>query len=161
DDVIMVSAKEGIGIAEVLEAVVQRIPAPAGRDSEPARALIFDSHYDAYKGVVAYVRMVDGTIPRGARGRFLGTAGEVDTLGVGAFHRRMVPLERLDVGEVGYIATGLKSMSECQVGDTITLAERPAAEPLPGYRPAKPVVFAGLYPLDSVDYPHLRDALEK
>ena len=161
DEVIMASAKEGVGIPEILEAIMERIPPPRGHPDQPVRALIFDSHYDAYKGVIAYVRMVDGMIPSGARVKFMGTGAEAETLEVGMFHPSMTPLEALRTGEVGYIATGLKSANECQVGDTVTLVSRPATTQLEGYRPAKPMVFAGLYPVEGTDYPDLRDALEK
>lgn len=161
EDAIMASAKEGIGIAEILEAIVCRIPPPRGQRQQPARALIFDSHYDPYKGVIAYVRVVDGAFTSRDRVRFMGTGAHAETLELGVFRPAMTPLNELVAGEVGYIATGLKSVADCQVGDTITLADAPAAEPLPGYRPAKPMVFAGLYPIDSNAYPELREALER
>jgi GTP-binding protein LepA len=161
EDVLRVSAKQGIGVDELLEAIVERIPPPHGQHDRPLRALIFDSHYDPYKGVIAYVRIVDGTLPVGARLRMLGTGAEAEALEVGAFRPQMTPLDRLDTGEVGYVATGLKQIGECQVGDTITLADAPAEIALPGYRPAKPMVFAGLYPVDTNAYTDLRDALEK
>jgi GTP-binding protein LepA len=161
EEVLRVSAKQGIGVDELLEAIVERIPPPHGQHDRPLRALIFDSHYDPYKGVIAYVRIVDGTLPVGARLRMLGTGAEAEALEVGAFRPQMTPLDRLDTGEVGYVATGLKQIGECQVGDTITLAGAPAEIALPGYRPAKPMVFAGLYPVDTNAYTDLRDALEK
>ncbi|MEJ5345524.1 MAG: translation elongation factor 4 [Chloroflexus sp.] len=161
EDAIMASAKEGIGIAEILEAIVRRIPPPRGQRQQPTRALIFDSHYDPYKGVIAYVRVVDGAFTSRDRVRFMGTGAQAETLELGIFRPAMTPLNELVAGEVGYIATGLKSVADCQVGDTITLADAPAAEPLPGYRPAKPMVFAGLYPIDSNAYPELREALER
>lgn len=160
-DVIKASAKEGIGVPEILEAIVQRVPAPHGQRNQPARALIFDSHYDPYKGVIAYVRVVDGTFPQNARVKFMGTNVQADILELGAFRPAMMPLPELAAGNVGYIATGLKAVDECQVGDTVTLADNPAAAPLPGYRPAKPMVFAGLYPVESDAYTELREALEK
>ena len=159
EEVLRVSAKQGIGIDELLEAIVERIPPPHGQHDRPLRALIFDSHYDPYKGVIAYVRVVDGTLPVGARLRMLGTNAEAEALEVGTFRPQMTPLDRLDTGEVGYVATGLKQIGECQVGDTITLADAPAEIALPGYRPAKPMVFAGLYPVDTNAYADLRDAL--
>jgi GTP-binding protein LepA len=161
EDAIMASAKAGIGIVEILEAIVARIPSPRGQREQPARALIFDSQYDAYKGVIAYVRVVDGVIPANARVQFMGTGAKADVLELGVLRPAMTPLKQLVAGEVGYIATGLKTVEECQVGDTVTLFEQPAATALPGYRPAKPMVFAGLYPLDSAAYPELREALEK
>ncbi|MGQ9547131.1 MAG: translation elongation factor 4 [Roseiflexus sp.] len=161
EEVLRVSAKQGIGVDELLEAIVERIPPPHGQHDRPLRALIFDSHYDPYKGVIAYVRVVDGTLPVNARLRMIGTGAEAEALEVGAFRPQMTPLDRLDTGEVGYVATGLKQIGECQVGDTITLADAPAEMALPGYRPAKPMVFAGLYPIDTNAYTDLRDALEK
>jgi GTP-binding protein LepA len=161
EEAIMASAKAGIGIEAILEAIVARIPPPRGQRHQPVRALIFDSHYDAYKGVIAYVRVVDGRIPANARVQFIGTGAYADVLELGVLRPAMTPLNELGAGEVGYIATGLKTVEECQVGDTVTLAENPAEQPLPGYRPAKPMVFAGLYPVDSNAYPELREALEK
>jgi len=161
EEAIMASAKEGIGVPEILEAIVQRVPPPQGDRAAPARALIFDSHYDPYKGVIAYVRVIDGRFTSRDTVLFIGTGAKAETLELGVFRPAMVALQELAAGEVGYIATGLKSVEECQVGDTVTLAEAPAHEPLPGYRPAKPMVFAGLYPVDSNQYTELREALEK
>jgi GTP-binding protein LepA len=160
-EVIRASAKEGIGTQEILERVVSQIPPPSGNLHQPLRALIFDSHYDAYKGVVAYVRIVDGAVKTGQRLRLMATSSEAEALEVGVFRPQLVTVEELAAGEVGYIATGLKTVSDCQVGDTITLATNAAVSPLPGYRPAKPMVFAGLYPSQSTDYQLLREALEK
>ena len=148
EEVLHASAKEGIGITEILEAIVERVPPPSGQRDQPLRALIFDSHYDAYKGVIAYVRVLDGVLASGARILLMGTQVEADTLELGAFRPGMTPLPELGPGEVGYIATGLKSVVDCQVGDTVTLASRPAATPMEGYRAAKPMVFAGLYPVE-------------
>ncbi len=161
EEVLHTSAKEGIGIIEILEAIVERVPPPSGQRDQPLRALIFDSHYDVYKGVIAYVRVLDGLLSSGARILLMGTQVEADTLELGAFRPGMTPLPELGPGEVGYIATGLKSVVDCQVGDTVTLASRPAATPMEGYRAAKPMVFAGLYPVDSNAYVDLREALEK
>jgi GTP-binding protein LepA len=161
EEAIMASAKAGIGIEEILEAVVHRVPPPRGQRNQPVRALIFDSQYDAYKGVIAYVRVVDGVIPANARVQFMGTGAKADVLELGVMRPAMTPLPQLAAGEVGYIATGLKTVEECQVGDTVTLFEQPATSALPGYRPAKPMVFAGLYPIDSNAYPELREALER
>ncbi len=161
NDVILASAKEGIGIDAILQAIVERVPAPTGTPNSAARALIFDAHYDSYKGVIAYVRVVDGFFRTNDRVQFIGTAAYADILELGVFRPGMTALGELAAGEVGYIATGLKSVDECQVGDTITLAANPASEPLPGYRPAKPMVFAGLFPIDSNAYGDLREALEK
>ncbi len=160
-DVLKASAKEGVGVPEILEAIVQRIPPPHGQRNQPARALIFDSHYDPYKGVIAYVRVFDGVFGADARVTFLGTGAQADILELGAFRPAMTPLTELAAGNVGYLATGLKSVDDCQVGDTATLADNPANAPLPGYRPAKPMVFAGLYPVDNAAYTELREALER
>ncbi len=161
DEIVFASAKTGVGVEEILEAVVMKMPPPSGNALGPTRALIFDSHYDPYKGVIAYVKVVDGRIGRDDRIRLMANGKEADLLEVGFFGPTMRPAASLETGEVGYVATGLKVVKDCQVGDTITLAASPATEPLPGYRPAKPMVFAGLYPTDSEDYPVLRDALER
>ncbi len=160
-EVLYTSAKTGLGVEAVLEAIVQRIPPPRGQRQQPLRALIFDSHYDSYKGVIAYVRVVDGFVEPRSRLRLLATGATTEAMEIGVFTPAMTPVDRLSAGQVGYIATGLKEVSECPVGDTITWADQPAAEPLPGYRPAKPMVFAGLYPVDGDDYALLRDALHK
>jgi GTP-binding protein LepA len=161
DDIILASAKEGRGTREILEAIVREIPPPSGNPAAPTRALIFDSKYDPYKGVIAYVRVVDGVLERGQRLLLMSNEKEIEPVEVGIFRPAMTPVERLEAGESGYVATGLKQVRDCRVGDTITLAETPAAEPLPGYQPAKPMVFAGIYPVDGADYPLLRDALDK
>jgi GTP-binding protein LepA len=161
DEMIPASAKTGLGIEEILEAVVAKMPPPTGKVGAPARALIFDSHYDAYKGVIAYVKVVDGRIDSGERILLMSTGKEADTLEAGFFNPNMTPVSSLETGEVGYIATGLKAVADVQVGDTITTTANPATETLPGYRPAKPMVFAGLYPTVSDEYPLLRDALER
>jgi GTP-binding protein LepA len=162
DEIIPASAKNGTGVAEILEAIVKNIPPPpADGDGNPLRALIFDSHYDSYKGVIAYVKIVDGSISDGQEIRVMGTKKNTDAIELGFFNPDMQATSSLSTGEVGYIATGLKVVKDVQVGDTITLAERPAATPLAGYRPAKPMVYAGLYPADSEDFPILRDALDR
>jgi GTP-binding protein LepA len=161
EEIIRASAKEGIGTREILEAVIAKIPPPRGDPTAPARALVFDSHYDAYKGVVAYVRMVDGEFRKGDKLRMMSNNRDVDALEVGVFRPKLVAADALTAGEVGYVATGLKSVREVQVGDTLTLAARPAEHPLAGFRPAKPMVFAGFYPAATNDYPLLRDALDK
>jgi GTP-binding protein LepA len=159
--VLRISAKTGSGVEDVLDAVVERIPAPTGDRDAPPRALIFDSSYDQYRGVVAFVRVVDGAFhPReDVRAMALGTRFEAHE--IGAMRPAMTPLEALSAGEVGYVITGLKEVSDLRVGDTLTGDRRPAAEPLPGYKDVKPMVFAGLFPTDSDEYPELRDALEK
>jgi GTP-binding protein LepA len=161
EEVLLASAKDGTGVPEILEAVVARVPAPAGDPAAPLRGLIFDSHYDAYKGVVAHVRLEQGAIEQHDRIRLMASGAEADLLELGVFRPGPVPVERLSAGDVGYVATGLKSVRDCQVGDTLTAAARPATAPLPGYKAAKPLVFAGIYPLDGPDFPLLRDALEK
>jgi GTP-binding protein LepA len=160
-NVLRISAKTGQGVEAVLDAIVERIPAPAGDPDAPARALIFDSSYDQYRGVVAFVRVVDGVLhPREhLRAMALGTRFEAQEIGF--MSPAMRPVQELRAGEVGYVITGLKDVSELRVGDTLTGEKRPAAGPLPGYKDVKPMVFAGLFPTDSDDYPELRDALEK
>jgi GTP-binding protein LepA len=160
-DILRVSAKEGTNVEAVLEAVVRRIRPPQGPLQAPLRALIFDSHYDPYKGVVAYVRIVDGEIQTDEEILIMGTGTRVRPIEVGVFRPQMMPTERLSAGEVGYLATGLKTVRECRVGDTITLASRPAPEALPGYRHPKPMVFAGFYPVEGEDYSDLKEAMEK
>ena len=161
EDCILASAKSGIGVEDILEAIVSKMPPPKGNPDGPLRALVFDSHYDAYKGVIAYVRVVDGSVGGSDRIQMMANDKRADVLEVGTFAPRMTVNERLTAGEVGYIATGLKDVRELQVGDTITLAANPATEQLPGYHPAKPMVFAGLYPTANDDYVLLREALEK
>ena len=159
--VLRISAKTGAGIAGVLDAIVERIHAPAGDPAAPPRALIFDSSYDQYRGVIAFVRVVDGEFGtgEGLRAMAQGTAFEAEELGYMSPARR--PVETLTAGEVGYVVTGLKDVSKLRVGDTLTTAKRAAADPLPGYKDVKPMVFSGLFPTDSDDYPELRDALER
>jgi GTP-binding protein LepA len=161
DTVLRVSAKEGTNVEQVLQAVVTQIPPPKGDPEAPLRALIFDSHYDPYKGVVAYVRVMDGRVVPQQPLRLMSTGAETLPLEIGVFTPAMRPTGELSAGEVGYIATGLKTIRECRVGDTITLAAHPAAEPLPGYQPMKPMVFASAYPSEGEDYNLLREALEK
>ena len=160
-EMIFASAKEGLGIDEILEAIVERIPPPKGSPNAPAKALIFDSKYDAYKGVVAHVRVFDGVFEGKEPLKLMATDVTFEPLEYGTFSPQMRPLDGLRTGEVGYIATGLKDVADCRVGDTITLAASPAPEPLPGYRQVKPMVFAGIYPTDSDQYQDLRDALAR
>jgi GTP-binding protein LepA len=161
DHVLRISAKTGMGVEDVLDAVLERIPPPGGDPEAPARALIFDSSYDEYRGVVAFVRVVDGRFERRQvlRTMALGTRFEAQELGFFSPNRLETPT--LEAGEVGYVITGLKDVSRLRVGDTLTTEARPAADPVPGYKDVKPMVFAGLFPTDSDDYPELRDALEK
>ncbi len=161
DEAILASAKDGTGVKEILEAAVTRIPPPGGDPNGPLRCLIFDSHYDPYKGVVAYVRVFDGTVRNGEPLFLMATERRIDAIEIGVFRPDMQPVAELQAGEVGYIATGLKSVRESRVGDTITSAERPAPEALADYQPANPMVFAGLFPLAGEDYPVLRDALDR
>ena len=162
EEVIYVSAKEGTGVADVLSALVERVPPPRGGGPQaPLRALIFDSVYDAYKGVIAYVRVFDGAAAAGSRLRMLGTGMTAEALEVGVFRPGLEATAGLSAGEVGYIATGLKNVRDCRVGDTITVVGTAATDPLPGYQPQKPMVFAGLYPADGESYQDLREALEK
>ncbi|MGB1286814.1 MAG: translation elongation factor 4 [Aggregatilineales bacterium] len=160
-DILQISAKSGIGVSDVLDTVVEHIPAPQGEADAPLRALVFDSHYDVYKGVIAYVRVVDGEVTERDTLNLMATHAKFDPVEMGVFTPAMVPVKKLAAGEVGYIATGFKSIQECRVGDTITLANQGAETPLPGYEQVKPMVFAGIYPTDNDDYQDLREALEK
>lgn len=161
DSILRVSAKEGVNVDKVLEKIVEAIPAPKEADSEALKALIFDSHYDSYKGVVAYIRVFSGVIPNSANLHLMATGADLRPVEIGYFSPGMIPVDTLHSGEVGYIATGLKTVKECRVGDTITLTGAPAAEPLPGYRHPKPMVYAGIYPVEGEDYEALKEALEK
>ncbi|MBE9168071.1 elongation factor 4 [Pleurocapsales cyanobacterium LEGE 06147] len=160
-NIIKASAKEGIGVKEILEAIVHLIPPPQNTIDEPLRALIFDSYYDAYRGVIVYFRVMDGKVRKGDRVRLMASDKEyeIDELGVLSPHQ--IQVEELHAGEVGYLAAAIKTVEDARVGDTITLANNPAAEPLPGYTEAKPMVFCGLFPTDSDQYADLKDALEK
>jgi len=161
DQIIRASAKSGAGTTDILEAIVALIPPPRADSTLPLRALIFDSKYDSYKGVVAFVRVVDGELPKNKKIKLMSSGMEIDALEVGTFRPKMIAGDTLIAGEVGYVATGLKSVRDIQVGDTITHSENPATDPVPGFRPAKPMVFAGFYPTETNDYPLLRDALDK
>jgi GTP-binding protein LepA len=161
EDVIAISAKTGDNVEQVLEAVVQRVPPPGGDPQSPLQALVFDSHYDSYKGVVAYVRVFEGALSDRQLIRVMSNQVTTEPIEIGAFRPRMTTTEQLSAGEVGYIATGLKTVRECRVGDTVTLAQNPSLEALPGYRAAKPMVFAGFYPTEGEDYQLLKEALDK
>jgi len=161
ESVLRVSAKEGINVDQILEAIVTRVPPPKDADTVPLRALIFDSHYDSYKGVIAYVRIVEGSLKSTDILRMFATKVDMRPVEIGIFAPGMKPVQALGSGEVGYIATGFKTVHECRVGDTITSASAPASEPLPGYFHPKPMVFAGIYPVEADDYSNLRDSLEK
>src|SRR5713226_1258881 len=162
DEAILASAKEGIGTQDILEAIIKHIPPPKGNAHQPLRALVFDSHYDSYKGVIAYVRIVDGQVREGERVAMMAVGSTTDILEAGYFSPRLVSAGALTTGEVGYIATGFKNVKDCRVGDTVTVPEGlNVVEPLAGYQPAKPMVFAGLYPVEGDDYSLLREALDR
>jgi GTP-binding protein LepA len=161
DHAILASAKEGIGTEEILEAIVERLPIPKGATSEPLKALIFDSWYDPYRGVVIVVRMIDGVIRSGMKMRLMATAQEFPVEQVGVFLPKPLVVEELTAGEVGFIVAGIKKVDDAKIGDTVTDASRPAAEAYPGFKELRPMVFAGLYPVEGHQYPDLREALEK
>ncbi len=158
---VMASAKHGQGIKEILEQIVAKIPPPGGQPLAPLRAMIFDSHYDPYKGVIAYIRVIEGSVKTGMRVRMMATCKEFELNEVGIFKPVPASIDRLLTGEVGYIAASIKNVQDCRVGDTVTDAGNPASIPLPGYRRVTPMVYCGLYPVDTVGYEDLRDALEK
>ncbi|HOM23445.1 MAG TPA: translation elongation factor 4 [Termitinemataceae bacterium] len=160
-DALLVSAKQGIGIDELFEAIVHRIPAPKGAAENPLRALIFDCHYDPYRGVVVHIRLFDGELRRGMKIRLMSSGAEYEVENLGIFKIVLEERDMLSAGEVGYVIAGIKTVSDVRVGDTITNAERPCAEPLPGFKEVKPVVFSSIYPVDSNDYEELKDSLEK
>jgi len=161
ESILRVSAKEGINVESVLREIVEKIPPPKGDTSAPLKALVFDSHYDSYKGVVAYVRVMEGTVQATNIVRMMATNADVKPVEIGVFAPGMIPINELSAGDVGYIATGLKTVKECRVGDTLTLATNPAVHPLPGYRHPKPMVFAGIFPVDGEDYGELKESIEK
>jgi len=160
-EALAVSAKLGIGIDELFEAIVERIPAPSGRSEDPLQALIFDSHYDAYRGVIVHLRLVNGTLKKGMKIRLMATGAVHEVEEVGHFRIVPSPTDALGAGEVGYCIAGIKTVREVRVGDTVTEDEKPCEKPLPGFREVKPVVFSSIYPIDSADYDELRDSLEK
>ncbi|HET7628402.1 MAG TPA: translation elongation factor 4 [Bacillales bacterium] len=160
-DVVLASAKAGIGIDEILEQIVERIPAPEGDPAAPLKALIFDSLYDPYRGVIAYIRVAEGTVRVGEKIKMMATGKTFEVTEIGVFTPKPVPKDELTVGDVGYLTASIKQVGDSRVGDTITSAEQPATEPLPGYRRMKPMVFCGLYPVDASQYNDLREALER
>lgn len=160
-DAVLASAKAGIGIKEILEQVVEKVPAPTGDPDQPLKALIFDSHYDPYKGVIVYVRVIDGHIKAGSKIKMMATEKTFEVIEVGAFKPRMTVVDELSVGDVGFIVAGIKNVGDTRVGDTVTDAKNSTAEPLPGYRKINPMVYCGLYPIETSDYNDLREALEK
>ncbi|WP_366780857.1 translation elongation factor 4 [uncultured Phascolarctobacterium sp.] len=160
-EAVLTSAKTGLGIEDVLEAIVAKVPAPSGDSGSPLKALVFDSKFDAYKGVVLYVRVIDGRIKPGMKIRMMATGAEFEVTEVGVFKPNLVNVDSLEVGQVGFFAAAIKNVKDARVGDTVTDANNPATEALPGYRKATPMVFCGLYPVENSDYDNLRDALEK
>lgn len=160
-DAVLASAKTGLGIKEILDQVVAKITPPKGEVEAPLQALIFDSHFDAYRGVIAYIRVIQGTLKPGMRIRMMATQKEFEVNEVGVFSPQMTFIDELNTGEVGFVTASMKNVQDVRVGDTITTAQNPALEPLPGYRKVTPMVFCGLYPVDTVDYEDLRDALDK
>ncbi len=160
-DAVMASAKTGIGIEEILDAIVEHIPAPQGESEKPLKALIFDSYFDSYKGVIAHIRVMEGHIKKGMQLKMMATGKVFEVTDVGCFRPAPVDIGELDAGEVGFVAGSLKNVRDVRVGDTITAVENPTSEPLPGYRGVTPMVYCGLYPVDSSDYDNLKDALEK
>src|SRR6201747_1588734 len=161
ESILKISGKTGEGVPEVLEELIARVPPPSGDPAAPPRALIFDSEFDQYRGVIAYVRVVDGRFEKGEAIRAMAAGTRADIDDIGFFTPQMTPVESLGPGEVGYVITGVKDVSKLRVGDTLTTVANPASEPLPGYREVKPMVFCGLFPIDSDRFPELRDALEK
>ncbi|EIJ78935.1 GTP-binding protein LepA [Bacillus methanolicus PB1] len=160
-EAVLASAKAGIGIEEILEQIVEKIPPPEGDPDAPLKALIFDSLYDAYRGVITYIRVVDGTVKIGDKIKMMATGKEFEVTEVGVFTPKAVPVDELSVGDVGYLTASIKNVSDTRVGDTITNAKNGATEPLPGYRKLNPMVYCGMYPIDSAKFNDLRDALEK
>jgi GTP-binding protein LepA len=161
EDVVPISAKTGENIEQVLEAIVKKVPPPTGAKDTPLRALVFDSHYDSYKGVIAYLRVFEGTIKDRDWIKMMSNDVVTEPIEIGIFSPAMKPVKEITAGEVGYVATGLKTVRECRVGDTITLRDNPAEEPWPGYEAVKPMVFAGFFPTDGEDYSLLKEALER
>ena len=161
EDAPMISAKTGLNIQDVLETVVEKVPAPNGDEEAPLKALIFDSYYDSYKGVVSYVRIFDGKVKPGTKIKLMATNKVYEVTEVGVFTPKTLPINELSAGDVGYIAASIKNVRDARVGDTITEADRPIVEALPGYKPAVPMVYSGIYPVDGAKYQELKDALEK
>lgn len=160
-EAVLASAKVGIGIEEILEQIVKKVPAPSGNSDDPLQALIFDSHYDPYKGVITYIRVVNGSIKPGMKIKMMSTDKTFEVTEVGVFKPKMTQVDQLSVGDVGFVVASIKNVKDTRVGDTITDAKRPAKEPLPGYRKVNPMVYCGLYPVETKDYDDLREALEK
>lgn len=161
DEIILASAKEGIGIDEIIEAIIKRIPPPQGKKDAPLQALIFDSHYDSFRGVIAYIRVMNGEIIPDMKIHLMGTKGNFEVQEIGTLRLGLIPQKKLSAGEVGYLIAGIKEVKECRVGDTVTGLKHPAKKPLSGYKPIKPMVFCGFYPLAGEDYENLKDAIGK
>ena len=161
EDAPMISAKTGLNVEDVLETIVEKIPAPNGDEDAPLKALIFDSYYDSYKGVVCYVRIIDGKVKPGTKVKLMATNKVYDITEVGVFTPKLMPINGLSAGDVGYITASIKNVADARVGDTVTEADRPTAEALPGYKKAVPMVYSGIYPVDGAKYDELKEALEK
>lgn len=161
EDAPMISAKTGLNVEDVLEEIVQKLPAPQGDENAPLKALIFDSVYDSYKGVVCFIRVFDGEVKPGTKIKFMATESTCEVVEVGVFTPKMMAIDKLSAGDVGYICGSIKNVRDARVGDTVTEAERPTKEPLPGYKPAIPMVYSGIYPVDGAKYDELKEALEK
>ena len=161
EDAPMISAKTGLNVEDVLETIVEKIPAPNGDEDAPLKALIFDSYYDSYKGVVCYVRIIDGKVKPGTKVKLMATNKVYDITEVGVFTPKLMPISELSAGDVGYITASIKNVADARVGDTVTEADRPTAEALPGYKKAVPMVYSGIYPVDGAKYDELKEALEK
>ncbi len=161
DEILFASAKEGIGVREILERVIERVPPPKGNDQTPLQALVFDSSFDVYKGVIVYLRVFNGSLTRGKKIKFLGTGNVYEILEIGVFTPQPKPVDRLSAGSVGFIACNIREAKDVRIGDTVTLLEQPTDQPLPGYKPSQPMVFCGIYPMSNKDYTALRVALEK
>ena len=161
DEILFASAKEGIGVREILERVIERVPPPKGNDQTPLQALVFDSSFDVYKGVIVYLRVFNGSLTRGKKIKFLGTGNVYEVLEIGVFTPQPKPVDRLSAGSVGFIACNIREAKDVRIGDTVTLLEQPTDQPLPGYKPSQPMVFCGIYPMSNKDYTALRVALEK
>ena len=161
DEILFASAKEGRGIGEIIDAVIKRVPPPAGDPAAPLQALIFDSHYDAYRGVIIYIRVVNGSIHTGDKILLMGTGKEFEVLEIGILRLELIPRDSLSAGEVGYLIGNIKTISDAHVGDTVTNSKFPASSSLPGYQPIKPMVFCGFYPINGEDYKLLKESIEK
>ena len=157
----MISAKTGLNVEQVLETIVEKVPSPTGDEEAPLKALIFDSYYDSYKGVVCYVRIKDGVVKPGTKIKLMATNKVYDVTEVGVFTPKLMPISELRAGDVGYITASIKNVADARVGDTITESDRPTAEALPGYKKAVPMVYSGIYPVDGAKYDELKEALEK